>query len=105
MLLLQLALGSLHVLVLQDIQISVLWALEAEGAVFRIHIILMWIRIRGSMPLRMDPNSDQDEDPDPRIFVIDFQEANKKLNFFKNNFSAYYFLKVHLNHFSKIKKK
>jgi hypothetical protein len=40
-------------------------------------------------------------DPDPAIFVIDLQDANKKL-FFKS-FSAYYFLKVHLRHFSKIK--
>jgi len=31
-------------------------------------------------------------DPDPAIFVIDLQDA-----------SAYYFLKVHLHHFSKIK--
>jgi hypothetical protein len=41
-------------------------------------------------------------DPDPAIFVIDLQNANKKL-IFKQSFSAYYFLKVHLNHFSKIK--
>jgi hypothetical protein len=45
----------------------------------------------------MDPNAD----PDPAIFVIVLQEANKNL-FFKNSFSAYYFLKVHLHH-SKIK--
>jgi len=36
---------------------------------------------------------------DPAIFVIVLQDANKKLIFF----SAYYFLKVHLHHFSKIK--
>ncbi len=41
-------------------------------------------------------------DPDPPIFVIDFQDANKKL-IFKKRFSAYYFLKVHIHHFSKIK--
>jgi hypothetical protein len=40
---------------------------------------------------------DPDLDPDPAIFVINLQDANKKL------FSAYYFLKVHLHHFSKIK--
>ncbi len=40
-------------------------------------------------------DKDPDSDPDPAIFVID---ANKKLSF-----SAYYFLKVHLHHFSKIK--
>ncbi len=41
-------------------------------------------------------------DPDPPIFVIDLQEANKKTNL-KKSFSAYYFLTVHLHHFSKIK--
>jgi hypothetical protein len=41
-------------------------------------------------------------DPDPAIFVIDLQDASKKL-IFNKIFSAYYFLKVHLNHFSKIK--
>jgi hypothetical protein len=43
-------------------------------------------------------------DPDPAIFVIDLQDANKKLPiFFSQSFSAYYFLKVHLHNFSKIK--
>jgi hypothetical protein len=41
-------------------------------------------------------------DPDPAIFVIDLQDACKKL-IFNTIFSAYYFLKVHLHHFSKIK--
>jgi hypothetical protein len=41
-------------------------------------------------------------DPDPAFFVIDFQDASKKL-IFNTIFSAYYFLKVHLHHFSKIK--
>jgi hypothetical protein len=58
--------------------------------VFRIHDILEWIRIRGSMPKQMDPDSD----PDPAFFVIDLQDANKN-NFSLNIFSAYYFLKVH----------
>jgi hypothetical protein len=44
---------------------------------------------------------DPDADPDPAIFIIDLQDANKKL--IKKSFSAYYFLKVHLHHFSKIK--
>ena len=45
-----------------------------------------------------------DPDPNPSIFIIDFQDANKKLIFI--SFSAYYFLKVpvHLHHVSKIKK-
>jgi hypothetical protein len=38
-------------------------------------------------------------DPDPAIFVIDIQDASKKL--IKK--SVYNFLKVHLHHFSKIK--
>jgi hypothetical protein len=41
---------------------------------------------------------DPDSDPDPAIFVTDLQDASKKLIF-----SAYYFLKLHLHHFSKIK--
>jgi hypothetical protein len=41
-------------------------------------------------------------DPEPAIFVIDLQDANKKL--IKKKISAYYFLKVHLHHFSKIKR-
>jgi hypothetical protein len=40
-------------------------------------------------------------DPDPAIFVIDLQDANKKL--ILKSSSAFYFLKVHLRHFSKIK--
>jgi len=41
-------------------------------------------------------------DPDPAIFVIDLQDAYKKL-IKKKRFSAYYFLKVHLHNFSKKK--
>ena len=47
---------------------------------------------------------DPDPDPDPAIFVIDLQDTSKKL-IFNAIFSAYYFLKVHLHHFSKIKSK
>jgi hypothetical protein len=42
---------------------------------------------------------------DPAIFIIDLKDANKivkKLIFLKR-FSAYYFVKVHLHHFSRIK--
>ncbi len=42
-----------------------------------------------------------DPDPDPAIFVINLQEANKKND--KKSFSAYFFLKIHLHDFSKIK--
>ncbi len=41
-------------------------------------------------------------DPDPDIFAIDIQHANKKL-FFYNSFSVNYFLKVNLHNFSKMK--
>ncbi len=40
---------------------------------------------------------DPDSDPDPAIFVTDLQKTNLK------SLSAYYFLKLHLHHFSKIK--
>ncbi len=45
---------------------------------------------------------DVDPEPDPSVFITDLQDANKKLitNFFS---SAYYFLKILLHHFSKIK--
>jgi hypothetical protein len=36
-------------------------------------------------------------DPDPAIFVTNLEDASKKINF-----PAYYFLKLHLHHFSKI---
>jgi hypothetical protein len=45
---------------------------------------------------------DPDSNPDPAIFVSDLQDASKKL-IFNTIFSAYYFLKAHLHHFSKIK--
>ncbi len=41
---------------------------------------------------------------DPDIFVIDLEKANKKL-IFNKSFSAYYFLKVHRDHFSFFKDK
>ncbi len=49
----------------------------------------------------MDPDSDPDPDADldPAILIIDLQDANKKV--FNKNFSALYFLKVYLHHFSK----
>jgi hypothetical protein len=40
---------------------------------------------------------DLDSDPDPAIFVIDLQDANKKL-IFNMIFFAYYFMKLHLYH-------
>jgi hypothetical protein len=52
-------------------------------------------------PRLMDSDPALDPTPDSAIFVIDLQDANKKLVFSK--FSAFYFLKVHLHNFSKIK--
>ena len=46
---------------------------------------------------------DPDADPDPAIFVIDLQEANKNLIFLQS-FSAYYFLKGTFTSFLKDKK-
>ncbi len=68
---------------------------------FRIHDILGWIRIRilGSMLLT---NGSGSWIRTPAIFVIDLQDARKKL-IFNTIFSASNFLKVHLHHFSKIK--
>jgi hypothetical protein len=43
---------------------------------------------------------DLDPDSDPAIFIIDLQDANKKLIF--KSFFGFYFFKVHLHHFSKI---
>jgi hypothetical protein len=39
-------------------------------------------------------------DADPAFFVIALQDAKKTIFFFN---SAYYFLKVHVHHFSKMK--
>jgi hypothetical protein len=63
--------------------------------VLRIHAILVWIRIRirGSIPLTNGSGS--------FFFIIDLQDANKKLPVVKKSFSAHYFLKVLLHHFSK----
>jgi hypothetical protein len=51
----------------------------------------------------MDSDLDPDADLDPSIFVIDLKDAQQKTIFL--SFSAYYFLNVHLNHFSKIKRR
>ncbi len=43
-------------------------------------------------------------DPDPAIFFSDFQDDKKRKNYnFLKSFLAYYFLKVHLYNFSKMK--
>ncbi len=70
------------------------------GAVFRIRDILVWIRIRirGSMPLTNGYGSGFGSGS---FFVTDLQDANKKK--FILFFLLYYFLKIHLHLFSKIK--
>jgi hypothetical protein len=62
----------------------------------------------GSVTFGTDPDprpltTVMDPEPEPAIFVADLQEANKTMFFFLS-FSTYYFLKVILNHSSKIKK-
>ncbi len=52
----------------------------------------------------MEPDPDSGPDPDPAIFVIDLQDANKKLNYCFCSYD-YFFLEVHSHHFSKIKLK
>ncbi len=76
-------------------------------------LIFSWIKpLKKTLGVQHSPwhfGVDQDQDPDPRIhasdpaiFVIDLQDASKKLIFY-TIFSAYYFLKLHLHHFSEIK--
>jgi hypothetical protein len=69
--------------------------------VFRIHDILEWIRIRGSMPLINGSGSGSWI----RILLfssLTFKMPTKK-NFSLNIFSAYYFVKAHLHNFLTIK--
>jgi hypothetical protein len=65
--------------------------------VFRIHDILVWIRIliRGSMPLTNGSGSISD--PDAAIFVIDLQDSNKKLTFCSKVFEGTVFLTIVLD--------
>ncbi len=64
--------------------------------VFRIHDILVWIRIRGSIPLPNGFGSGS------CYFRHRTSRCQQKTNFLFY-FSAYYFLKIHLYLFSKIK--
>jgi hypothetical protein len=48
------------------------------NAVLRIREILVRIRIRRSVPLTTDPDSNPTPDSDPDIFVSDLQDGNKK---------------------------
>ncbi len=69
----------------------------ASKQVLRIHDILVWIRIRGSMP---QTNGSGFGSRSGSSYFRHWP-ANKKQ--IKKKFFAYYFLKVHLHHFSKIK--
>jgi hypothetical protein len=62
------------------------------SAVLRIHDILGWIWIRGSMPLTNGSG-----------YFRHWPSRCQQKNNFLTVFSAYYFLKLHLHHFSKIK--
>jgi hypothetical protein len=75
--------------------------------VLRIHDILGWIRIRirGSIPLTNGSGSGFGSGSWIRILLfssLTFKMPAKNL-FFNTIFSAYYFLKLHLHNFSKIK--
>ncbi len=70
----------------------------------RIHDILVWIRIRGSMPVTNGSGSGFGSGSLIRILLflsLTFKMPTKTVLFF--HFSVYYFLEVHLHHFSKIK--
>ncbi len=74
-------------------------------AVLRIHDILVWIRIRGSMPLTNGSGFGSGYWIRILLFSsLTCKMLTKKTNL-KNSFSAYYFWKVHLHYFSKIKSK
>jgi hypothetical protein len=65
--------------------------------VLRIHNILVWIWVRGSMPPTNGSGFGS------CYFRHWSSTRQQKTNFSKKSFSAYYFLKVHLPHFSKLK--
>ena len=77
--------------------------------VFRIHYILRWIRIRirGSMPLTNGSGSGFGSRSGSWIRILLFSSLTFKMpaknKFFNTIFSAYYFLKLHLHHFSQMK--
>ncbi len=78
-----------------------------KNPVLRIHYILGWIRIRilGSMPLTNGSRFGSGSGSWIRILLflsLTFKMPAKNL-FFNAIFSAYYFLKLNLYHFSKIK--
>ncbi len=63
---------------------------------FRIHDILVWIRIHGSMPLTNGPGFGSGS----CFSSLTFKTPTKII---KKSFSAFYILKVHLHNFSKVK--
>ncbi len=74
-------------------------------SVFRIHGNLGWIRIRirGSMPLTNESGFGSGSEFWIWILLSSLTFKMPPKNLFNTNFSAYYFLKVHFHHFSKIK--
>jgi hypothetical protein len=68
--------------------------MSVSKPVLRIHDILGWIRICGSMPLTNGSGS---------CYFHHWPSRCQQKLIFNTIFSAYYFLKVHLHHFLKIK--
>ena len=71
-----------------------------RNSVLRIHDILVWIRIRGSMPLTNKSGSGCGSGS---FYFHHWPSRRQQKTNLKKSYSAYYFLKVHLHHFSKIK--
>ncbi len=70
--------------------------LRLVSPVLRIHGILVWIRIRGSMPLTNGSGS---------FYFHHWPSSFQHKTNLKKSFSVYYFLKVLIHHFSKVKSK
>ncbi len=95
----------------RDFPLKVLWKASGSYTFFLFFCInrskkLYHMQCSGSMTFWGGSGSGSSDpcfwlmDPDPAIFVIDLQDDSKKL-IFNTIFSAYYFLQVHLHHFSR----
>ncbi len=73
---------------------------SAKNAVFRIHNIMVWIRIRGSMPLT---NGSRSGFGSGSCYFRHRPSRYNKKQFFYFISSAYYFLKIHLHLFQRSK--
>ncbi len=76
---------------------------EAQKLTVRIWSPELWLEVNKiSVADLLNFGVDPDADPDPAIFIIDLQEANKKLIFLKKFFCTLLFKGI-FHHFSKIK--